>query len=267
MARIRLDKLLVKRGFAKDVDQASELIRSGAILVNGSSQTSVHSFIDPGDAIALAKQKPKFVSRGGLKLEKGLSSFEIDVHDKICLDIGASTGGFTDCLLRYGAKQVFAVDVGHGQLDQAIRLNNQVTVLEKTNAKDLTSEILGTKCDLAVMDVSFTSVVPLIEPVIECLSNKELIVLIKPQFECIQSQIDSRGVVTSKSAHVEAIEKVMKNLKSGLQMQLLDFSPIKGAKGNIEYLCLIVDEQNRENALDKTRIEQVVEQAFRDTGN
>lgn len=265
MSRIRLDKLLVKKGLASDQSNAAVLIESGVILVNGAIQKSTNSFVETGSAIEFVPEKPKYVSRGGYKLEKALEYFNISPMGKRCLDIGASTGGFTDCLLKNGAEHVVALDVGHGQLDLSIRNDPKVTVLEKTNAKKLTPELIGGLCQLAVMDVSFTSVIPLIDSVVSCLETVSFIVLIKPQFEVDQKQIDARGIVNDPQAHKSCIEKVIGSLNNDLQASDLCVSPIKGTKGNTEYLCLIEAKQDRWqqdlNALDD-RIDEVVKQAL-----
>ncbi len=262
MARIRLDKLLVKRKIAETDQAAQELISQGVVLVNGSVQKSAASFVDGGCAIEFVPEKSLYVSRGGLKLEHALEVFHISPQGKRCLDIGASTGGFTDCLLRHGASSVVAVDVGHGQLDLSLRNDERVSVFEKTNAKSLTPELIGGTCELGVADVSFTSIIPLINPVVTCLDPIEIIVLIKPQFECEQRHIDSRGIVTDPAAHRACIAHVRDALAPGLIMKELDVSPIKGGKGNIEYLCLITLPGPGQRNVADSRIEEVVTGAF-----
>lgn len=262
MARIRLDKLLVKRDIANTQEHAREIINSGLLLVNGSVQKSTESFVDPGSAIEFVPEKPKFVSRGGLKLEKALREFALDVQDKRCLDIGASTGGFTDCLLQNGASHVVALDVGHGQLDLGLRQSNKATVIEKTNAKVISPELIGGKCSLATMDVSFTSVIALIDPVVSCLHEVKLVILIKPQFECEQKDINSRGIVTDTSAHYRCIENIMDSLDQSLVMTKICTSPIKGAKGNIEYLCLVENVQDDRQNIKPDRIKAIINEAF-----
>lgn len=262
MSRIRLDKLLVKRKIVLSEDQARELIENGLILVNGATQTSPASFVDNASAIEFVQEKSKYVSRGGFKLEKALELFQINPAEKRCLDIGASTGGFTDCLLQAGAMHVVSVDVGHGQIDLSLRSDPRVSVLEKTNARSITTENIGGFCELGVMDVSFTSVIGLIGPIVSCLNPVELIVLIKPQFECDQKDIDSRGIVNNPTAHIDCINKIISSLDKNLVLCELAVSPIKGTKGNIEYLALIKEQQAGVDAIDESRIEQVVNSAF-----
>ncbi len=261
MARIRLDKIVLKRNLAETIEESLTLIESGKILVNGSVQTSPKSFVDMGCAIEFIPEKSKFVSRGGLKLEHALKEFRIDPNGKRCLDIGASTGGFTDCLLSYGANHVVALDVGHGQLDLSMRNNPNVTVLERTNAKDINVEMIGGICQLGVMDVSFTSILRLIKPVVNCLVPKELVVLIKPQFECEPKFINSRGIVTEPKAQIDCIRNIAQSLPEGLEVSNIVVSPIKGAKGNIEFLALIRASQNNGSSIDQARIESVVNSA------
>jgi len=264
MARIRLDKMVLKRNFAETQEEALRLIESGNIFVNGSVQKSAHSFVDSGSAIELAPSKPQYVSRGGLKLERALAEFEIDPFEKRCLDIGASTGGFTDCLLQKGASHVVALDVGHGQIDSSFRQDARVTVLEKTNAKDIDVNVIGGICQLGVMDVSFTSVSRLLEPVARCLEPKELVVLIKPQFECEPKYVDSRGIVKDQDAQVKCIEKIRDSLPLNLELVGLIASPIKGAKGNIEFLAHLSEPQNHLKSIDSARIDGIVRNAVAD---
>ena len=265
MARIRLDKLLVKRNMSESPEEAAELISSGQILVNGSVQKSTASFVDNASAVEFVPERSRYVSRGGFKLEHALSSFAISTQGKRCLDIGASTGGFTDCLLQHGAAHVVALDVGHGQIDSSLRNDDRVSVFEKTNARAITPQSIGGMCSLGVADVSFTSIVPLIDPVTACLEPVEFIILIKPQFECDQRDIDSRGVVTRPGAHKDCIVRVRDSLSSLLSMVDIAVSPIKGAKGNSEYLCLIKSNEFAGPGpakVDDSRIESVVAQAL-----
>lgn len=269
MTRIRLDKLLVKRNMAENYEDAAKLISTGQILVNGSAQTSVVSYVDNASAIEYMPVKSRYVSRGGFKLEHALTRFAISPEGKRCLDIGASTGGFTDCLLQHGAAHVVALDVGHGQIDASLRNDDRVSVFEKTNARTITPQSIGGMCTLGVADVSFTSIIPLINPVAGCLDPVEFIALIKPQFECDQRDIDSRGVVTRPHAHRDCIVRVRDSLSSRLSMVDIVLSPIKGAKGNSEYLCLIVDNNfagsdpaKEPPIVDDSRIESVVARAF-----
>lgn len=261
MSRIRLDKLLVKRKMADDIASATELISSGAILVNGASQSSPASFVDSGSAIELVPEAKKYVSRGGFKLVHALDAFSISPKNKRCLDVGASTGGFTDCLLQSGAMHVVAVDVGKGQLDDSIRHHADVTIFEKLNAKGLNPELIGGSCELAVIDVSFTSVVPLLPAIINCLEPVEIIALIKPQFEVGQSDINNQGIVTSAQVHESCIQEFRDAIAPELVMTALEFSPITGAKGNIEFLGHLVASSTNAESVSNSRINECIQSA------
>ncbi|MFN8015113.1 MAG: TlyA family RNA methyltransferase [Acidimicrobiia bacterium] len=256
MPRIRLDKLVVARNMAIDIEEAKSVIESGLILVDGAVQKSIKSFVDPSSALTFVEEKSKYVSRGGFKLEYALDQFNINVENKSCLDIGSSTGGFSDVLLQRGASRVNCVDVGHGQLDHKIRSDERVNVFEKTNAKNITPEMVGYN-DLAVVDVSFTSVIPLIEPISKCLNSIKIVVLIKPQFEVEQKYINSKGIVSSDQARIDCIKNTALKLKPNFAITKLVKSPITGNKGNIEYLCLISSGQTEDESIDLDRIEDL----------
>lgn len=256
----RIDVLLVEKGFYETREKAKRAIMAGLVIVNDKkidkAGTSIK--IDEDPIIRIKGEAFKFVSRGGLKLEKAIKVFNLDFKDKIVLDIGASTGGFTDCALQNGSKFVYAVDVGTNQLDWKLRNNEQVKSLENTHVKDLTlAQIENEKIDFIVMDVSFISITKVIEHLIKFFKPEtKLMALIKPQFEVGRENIEKGGIVKNSKKHIMAIENVVKEAeKNGLKLSALDFSPITGAKGNIEYLSLF--ELGKEE--NKINIEKVVD--------
>lgn len=241
----RLDLLVVERGLFDSREVARTAIMDGVVLVDGQKATK------PGAAVRLDAQiqlvstyaPPKFVSRGGLKLEKALSEFACSPKDRTCLDIGASTGGFTDCLLKHGATRVFAIDVGYGQLDWSLRNDPRVVVLERVNARHLTVEQLygdaAPDATLAVIDVSFISLLKVMPPLLALLAPQkaEVIALVKPQFEAGKSQVGKGGVVRSAEAHITVLANVIQGAADlGFRAMSGTFSPVKGPKGNIEFL-------------------------------
>lgn len=238
----RLDNLVVNSGLASDIKEARSLILAGKIIVEDHREDKCGSLFPANSALRLKGQK-QFVSRGGLKLSKGLEAFNINVNGKVCLDIGASSGGFTDCLLQQGAQKVYAVDVAYGQLDWKIRNDDRVVVLERCNAKRLTPKEISDTIQLAVMDVSFISCTKIIPYLLQFFSPADsfsLVTLIKPQFELPKNKICDGGVVTSSELHEEAIAIVGAFCeKNRLTMANPVTSPIKGPKGNTEFLTHI----------------------------
>ena len=243
----RLDLLLEEGGYFPSRQTARTAIMDGAVLVNGVKVTKPGQHIKDGAKIEITAQgqKPRYVSRGGFKLEKALQCFEIDVNGRICLDVGASTGGFTDCLLQHGAAFVFAVDVGYGQLAWSLRSDPRVRVFERWNARTLDAQKLldGTDKDLpsiAVIDVSFISIEKILPALSTCLnagSATQLIALVKPQFEAGKDEVGKGGVVRSAEIHKKVVLNVMNAATNlGFQCVGLNFSPIKGPEGNIEFL-------------------------------
>lgn len=239
--KIRLDQLLVDQGLAADSKTAAALIGAGEVYVNDTiADKAGHLY--PVETSVRLKARCPYVSRAGLKLAKGLTAFAIDVADYCCLDIGASTGGFTDCLLQNGARQVFAVDVGYGQLDWKLRTNPQVVLLERTNARSLTPEKFNeVRFDLAVIDVSFISLSKIIPVLVPLFDTKiSIIALIKPQFELNKDDVAAGGVVRSQALHEKAIAKVTGYLnEAALNYSEAVISPIQGQKGNTEFLIHI----------------------------
>ncbi|HEV7217967.1 MAG TPA: TlyA family RNA methyltransferase [Terriglobales bacterium] len=240
--KIRLDKLLVERGLVPSPERAQALILAGRVLVDEQKVIAVGAHTGKDVIVRLLGVEKKYVSRGGLKLEKALSHWKIDVREKICLDIGASTGGFTDCLLQHGAAQVFAVDTGYGQIDFRLRNDPRVHLLEKTNARYLTREELGETADFIATDVSFISATTLLPAVIraafpESKQGRQIVILVKPQFEANREFVERGGIVRNIEAQNAAVEKVRKALVT-LQCRSTDVieSPILGAEGNREFL-------------------------------
>lgn len=260
MQKKRADILLVEKGLAKSRDRAKALIMAGEVY-SGVKRIDKASDMLLEDAPLNVKQDIcPYVSRGGLKLEKAMDAFNIAVNGKVCADIGASTGGFTDCMLKNGAVHVFAVDVGYGQLDWKLRNDERVTVMERTNARFLTEESFSSKVELCSVDVSFISL-KLIFPAISACKIDTAVTLIKPQFEAGKEKVGKKGVVRDANVHKEVISNVFEYAKEyGYYPIGLTFSPIKGPEGNIEYLCCFVHE-NVQNELD---IDGVVGEAHAD---
>lgn len=259
MEKERLDCALVSRGFAESREKAKAIIMSGIVYVNNQKSDKAGANIKPDDIIEVRGETLKYVSRGGLKLEKAMKAFEISLNNCICADIGASTGGFTDCMLQNGAKKVYSIDVGYGQLAWKLRTDERVINLERTNFRYVTREQVPDELDFASVDVSFISL-SLILPVMRTLlkDGGRSVCLIKPQFEAGKENVGKKGVVRDKAVHIAVIEKIINIIKeNNFSLLGLDFSPIKGPEGNIEYLCYIqktdnpiVAEYNAEDVVD-----------------
>lgn len=233
--------VLVEQKLVQSRERAKRLIMAGKVLVDGVPVDKPGTQIDPSAAVTLRGEDIPYVSRGGLKLEKGLESFEIDVSDRICLDVGTSTGGFTDCLLQRGAKKVYAVDVGYGQLAWKLRQNPQVVPLERTNIRNLPATALAEKIDIATIDVSFISLRIVVPAVLKFLqTHASILALVKPQFEVGRGQVGKGGVVRDSDLHQEVIQALNDFFRSlGLQNEGVVVSPILGPKGNREFIvCL-----------------------------
>ena len=236
--KTRLDVLLTEQGLQESRQKAQATIMSGLVFVNGQRVDKPGTAV-PNDAkIEIRGNTLKYVSRGGLKLEKAMAEFPIELNGCICGDIGASTGGFTDCMLQNGAVKVYSVDVGHGQLDWRLRQDERVVVMEKTNIKFVTPEDIADVIDFASIDVSFISLTKVLLPVRALLRDGgEIAALIKPQFEAGREKVGKKGVVRDKAVHIEVIENVTAFAAANGFIPLnLEFSPIKGPEGNIEYL-------------------------------
>lgn len=237
----RLDVLLVQRNLAASREKAKAIIMSGIVFVEGQREDKAGSVFPETAVIEIKGNTLKYVSRGGLKLEKAMAEFDVSLAGKICMDIGASTGGFTDCMLQNGAVKVYAVDVGHGQLDWKLRQDERVVCMEKTNIRYVVPEDIEELVSFASVDVSFISLTKVLLPAWHLLTPEgEMVCLIKPQFEAGREKVGKKGVVRDSKVHVEVIEKVIAYAESiGFVPQHLDFSPIKGPEGNIEYLLHI----------------------------
>ena len=256
----RLDMLLVKRGLAESREKAKAVIMSGIVYVDGQKEDKAgQTFADTAN-IEVRGSTLKYVSRGGLKLEKAMECFDVSVKDKVCMDIGASSGGFTDCMLQNGAKKVYAVDVGHGQLAWKLRNDTRVVVMEKTNIRYVKPEDIGESIDFASIDVSFISLSKVLPAAYNLLGERgEIVALIKPQFEAGREKVGKKGVVREKSTHIEVIQNCFAYAKeNGFFVRELEFSPVKGPEGNIEYLYHLVKSGDIDSDID---IEAVVNTA------
>ena len=256
----RLDVLLVKRGLAESREKAKAVIMSGIVYVDGQKEDKAgQTFADTAN-IEVRGSTLKYVSRGGLKLEKAMECFDVSVKDKVCMDIGASSGGFTDCMLQNGAKKVYAVDVGHGQLAWKLRNDTRVVVMEKTNIRYVKPEDIGESIDFASIDVSFISLSKVLPAAYNLLGERgEIVALIKPQFEAGREKVGKKGVVREKSTHIEVIQNCFAYAKdNGFFVRELEFSPVKGPEGNIEYLYHLVKSGDVDSDID---IEAVVNTA------
>ena len=245
----RLDVLLVQKGLAPSREKAKTMIMEGNVFVDNQREDKAGTFFDPSVNIEIHGNTLRYVSRGGLKLEKAMAQFGITLDDKVCMDIGASTGGFTDCMLQNGAKKVYAVDVGYGQFAWKLRQDPRVVCMEKTNIRYVTPEDIGDALNFASVDVSFISLTKGLGPAKELLKDGgQMVCLIKPQFEAGKDKVGKKGVVRDPAVHKEVIERVILFAKSiGFGILHLDYSPIKGPEGNIEYLVHIVKDAEAES--------------------
>lgn len=238
----RLDVLLVKRNLAESREKAKAIIMSGNVFVNGNREDKAGTTFDVEKArIEIKGHTLPYVSRGGLKLEKAIAVFGVNVEGRVCMDIGASTGGFTDCMLQNGADHVYAIDVGHGQLAWKLRQDPRVICMEKTNIRYVTAEQVPEKIDFASVDVSFISLKKVLGPARELLQDDgRMVCLIKPQFEAGREKVGRKGVVRDKAVHLEVIKMILEfALSMNFEILNLDYSPIKGPEGNIEYLVYL----------------------------
>ena len=261
----RLDVLLVKRNLAESREKAKAIIMSGNVFVEGQREDKAGSTFSDEVQIEIKGHTLPYVSRGGLKLEKAMNNFELDLKDKVCTDVGSSTGGFTDCMLQNGARKVFAIDVGRGQLAWKLRQDERVVSMEKTNIRYVTPEDLGEPIDFSSIDVSFISLTKVLLPIRNYLKpDGEIVALIKPQFEAGREKVGKKGVVREKSTHHEVIEQVISYAVSiGFQVLELEYSPIKGPEGNIEYLVHLKKTEEPVDIMDvKVDYKHVVDAAF-----
>lgn len=238
MAKLRLDIAMTERGLAESRQKAQAIIMAGQVFVNGQKVDKAGAPVAPDAAIEIHGKTLKYVSRGGLKLEKAMSCWPITLEHRICADIGASTGGFTDCMLQNGADKVYSVDVGYNQLDYRLRIHPKVVCMERTNARYLTREQIPEELDFFSVDVSFISlelILPAVRPLMK--EGGQGVCLVKPQFEAGRDKVGKKGVVRDPAVHLEVLEHFLEHAaKAGFTVLDVTFSPIKGPEGNIEYL-------------------------------
>ena len=259
----RLDVLLVEKGLFESREKAQKFIMAGEIFVDGMRVDKCGEKIKKTAVIEFRGEGMKYVSRGGYKLEKAMKAFDIDLNNKVCMDIGASTGGFTDCMLQNGAIKVFSIDVGYGQFAWKLRVDPRVTCMERTNVRYVKPEDLGELSDFASIDVSFISLQKVVPVVATLLNDKGIIVaLIKPQFEAGREKVGKKGVVREKSTHKEVITKIVDFVKiQNLNILGLSFSPIKGPEGNIEYLIYMTKDLEYKSDFNEELIDEIVEKS------
>lgn len=237
----RLDLLMMERNMAPSREKAKALIMAGVVFVNGQREDKAGTLISDTAEIIVKDNSLKYVSRGGLKLEKSINEFDVDVNGKICMDVGSSTGGFTDCMLQNGAVKVYAIDVGRGQLDWKLRNDERVISMEKTNIRYVTPDNLDDVPEFSSIDVSFISLSKVLPVVHNLLSaDGKVVALIKPQFEAGREQVGKKGIVREPKIHLEVINKVIGFcIEIGFYVIDLTFSPVRGMEGNIEYLIYL----------------------------
>lgn len=261
----RLDVELVNRGLVESRERAKSYIMAGIVYVDNQKALKAGDKVKDGQNIEIRGQKLKYVSRGGLKLEKAVDVFDISLENKVCVDVGASTGGFTDCMLQNGATKVYSIDVGYGQLAWKLRSDERVVNIERTNIRHLDLELIKDKIDFTSIDVSFISLKLVLPVVYSFLSDDgNVVALIKPQFEAQREDVGKKGVIKDKKIHEKVIINSINTAKEiGFGILGLDFSPIKGPEGNIEFLMYL--SKNKEDTIDEDIIAKTVENAHLDT--
>ena len=262
----RLDILLVQRQLAPSREKAKAIIMSGNVYVNGQKEDKAGSTFDEKSEIEVKGNTLKYVSRGGLKLEKAMSHFDITLEGKVCMEVGSSTGGFTDCMLQNGAVKVYAVDVGHGQLDWKLRQDERVVCMEKANIRYVEPENIEELVEFSSIDVSFISLTKVLLPVRNLLTDQgQIACLIKPQFEAGREKVGKKGVVRDSAVHEEVIRKVIAYAVSiSFEVLGLEFSPIKGPEGNIEYLLYLQKlPEGKQNEEIPFSVEDIVKEAHK----
>lgn len=245
----RLDVLLVEQGLADSREKAKAIIMSGIVYVDNNKEDKAGTTFEETARIEVRGNTLKYVSRGGLKLEKAMNNFGVTLEGKVCMDAGASTGGFTDCMLQNGAVKVYSVDVGHGQLAWKLRNDERVVCMEKTNIRYVTPDDIDDVIEFASIDVSFISLTKVLPAVRELMTpGGEIVCLIKPQFEAGREKVGKKGVVRELSTHIEVVQMIVDYARAnGFRTLHLSYSPIKGPEGNIEYLLHITKDESREN--------------------
>ncbi len=258
----RIDIELVNRGLVESREKAKALIMAGVVYINNQKALKAGDKVKDGDNIEIRGQKLPFVSRGGLKLDKAIKVFDIDLTSKVCMDIGASTGGFTDCMLQNSATKVYAVDVGYGQLAWKLRSDERVVNMERTNIRYIDLNLIEDPVDFISIDVAFISlklVLPVAYEILNSTPESKLVALIKPQFEAGKNDVGKKGVVRDINIHRKVITEVINNaFEIGFSVDNLDFSPIKGPEGNIEFLVLLSKKGNPEINVSDEHIENVL---------
>ena len=260
--KIRLDQYVFEEGYTESRQRAQALIMAGVVYVNNQKADKAGYMVKDADKVEVRGKDLKYVSRGGYKLEKAIELYGLDLTDKICMDIGASTGGFTDCMLQNGAKKVYSVDVGYGQLAWKLRTDERVVNMEKTNIRNVTAEDLDEKINFFSVDVSFISLKHIF-PVAFAISTEDVTgaCLVKPQFEAGKEKVGKKGVVRDSAVHKEVIENVIGYAhQNGFFVKELTFSPIKGPEGNIEFL-IVITKNEADDLVDEAAIDLVVGQA------
>lgn len=259
-AKERLDILLVEKGYFDSREKARKNIMAGLVFINGNRIDKAGEKIKVNSNIEIKGDAIGYVSRGGLKLEKAMKEFDITLKDKVCMDVGSSTGGFTDCMLKNGAKKVYAVDVGYGQLAWKLRTDEKVVCMERTNIRYVTNDDIEDRLNFASIDVSFISL-KLVLPVLKELlvENGEIVALIKPQFEAGREKVGKKGVVRDPLVHKEVILKVVEFSRGfGYKVKGLEYSPVKGPEGNREYLVYLTKDDLQEDILNEESVESIV---------
>ena len=253
----RLDVLLVEKGLAESREKAKAILMAGIVYVDGNKEDKAGTTFAPDVQIEVKGKTLPYVSRGGLKLEKAMQQFPITLSGKVCMDVGSSTGGFTDCMLQNGAVKVYAVDVGHGQLAWKLRNDPRVVCMEKTNIRYVTPEDIEERVDFSSIDVSFISLTKVLLPVKNLLTDEgQIVCLIKPQFEAGREKVGKKGVVRDRNVHEEVIEMVIAYAASiDFYPLALDFSPVKGPEGNIEYLLFLSKNKKDLEIVDASSID------------
>ena len=266
----RVDVALVERGLAQSREKAQALVMSGVVYIGENKVDKASAQVTPEDELIVRQTGTGYVSRGALKLEKGLAVFGVEAKDRVAMDLGASTGGFTDVLLQNGAAHVYAIDVGYGQLDWKLRNDPRVTVMERTNARYLTADDLPLRPTLGVMDVSFISITKILPAAAAIMGeNGEFISLIKPQFEAGRDRVGKKGVVRDAQVHLDVVKEILHFIDAdmGWTAQNLSFSPIKGPEGNIEFLVHILPKERATHGVTEQEAAEVVRQAHESLGN
>lgn len=265
--KVRLDQFVFEEGYTESRQRAQALIMAGVVYVNNQKVDKAGYMLKETDKVEVRGKDLKYVSRGGYKLEKAIELYNLDLTDRVCMDIGASTGGFTDCMLQNGAKKVYAVDVGYGQLAWKLRTDERVVNFEKTNIRNVTEENLDEKINFFSVDVSFISLKHIF-PVAYAISTDDVIgaCLVKPQFEAGKEKVGKKGVVRDSAVHKEVIINVMDYAnQNGFFVKELTFSPIKGPEGNIEFL-IVITKNEQDNLIGEEQVDLVVNEAKKHLG-